>query len=261
MNTILRITRYEIRDVIRSRWLVAYGAFFLIGTLLLFQFTGATERAIISLANVVLAIIPLVSILFGTMYLYHSREFVEMLLAQPVDRKSLFAGQYAGLILPLTAAFVLGTCIPLATTPGTIPFAAAATLVVTGVLLGALFLALGVLITVRIEDRVRGLAVAVLVWLLFVAVYDGILLVGIRVFADYPLETALIIATLLNPIDLARILMMMEFDIAAMMGYTGAVFEQFFGTALGMTLSGVSLVVWCAVPLALAARGFQHKDF
>lgn len=261
MKSALRITRYEIRDVVRGRWIVAYGAFFLVATLLLFQFAGVTERAVISMANVVLTIIPLVAILFGTMYLYNSRDFVEMLLAQPVDRRSLFVGQYFGLLIPITTAFVVGISIPMIITQGSISVATVMTLIACGVLLGALFLALGVLITVRIEDRVKGLAVAILIWLFFVAVYDAVVLVGVRMFADYPLEGALIIATLLNPVDLARVLIVLQFDIAAMMGYTGAVFEQFFGTALGMALSGASLIVWCMIPLIVAFRGFQRKDF
>ena len=261
MKAALRITRYEIRDVLRSRWIVAYGAFFLVATLLLFQFAGVTERAVISMSNVVLTIIPLVAILFGTMYLYNSRDFVEMLLAQPVDRRALFVGQYTGLLVPLTTAFILGISIPMIITQGSISFGKAFTLIACGVLLGALFLALGVLITVRIEDRVRGLAVAILIWLFFVAVYDALVLVGVRVFADYPLEGALIVATILNPVDLARVLIVLQFDIAAMMGYTGAIFEQFFGTAVGMILSGASLIVWCVVPLVVAFKGFQRKDF
>jgi Cu-processing system permease protein len=261
MSAILKITRYEIRDVMRSRWLVVYGAFFLVATLLLFQFSGPTDRAVISLANLSLAIIPLVAILFSTMYLYNSRDFVEMLLAQPVDRKALFIGQYAGLILPITGAFVLGTSIPMIANPGQISVSTVATLIICGVLLGALFLALGVLITVRIEDRVKGLAAAIMIWLFFIVVYDAVLLAAVRSFSDYPLEGALIVATLLNPIDLARVLMMLQLDIAAMMGYTGAVFEQFFGTVLGMALSGTSLIIWCVVPLLIASRGFQRKDF
>ncbi len=34
----------------------------------------------------------------------------------------------------------------------------------------------------------------------------------------------------LNPIDLSRILILLQLDVSAMMGYTGAVFKDFFGT-------------------------------
>ena len=45
------------------------------------------------------------------------------------------------------------------------------------------------------------------------------------------------------------------------MGYTGAVFERFFGTSVGrVTVLGV-LVVQATVPLLLASRVFRRKDF
>ena len=70
--------------------------------------SAAATRRLLSLMNVVLLLVPLVSIVFGTMYLYNAREFTELLLAQPVHRRQLFAGLYLGLALPLSAAFVVG---------------------------------------------------------------------------------------------------------------------------------------------------------
>ena len=108
MNTIMKIARYELRDVLRSRWLIAYALFFFGLTDVLLRFGGGGARAALSLMNVVLLLIPLVAIVFGTIYLYNAREFTELLLAQPVHRRQLFAGQYLGLALPLSAAFVVG---------------------------------------------------------------------------------------------------------------------------------------------------------
>ena len=53
-------------------------------------------------------------------------------------------------------------------------------------------------------------------------------------WSDYPLELPLLGLTLLNPVDLGRVLLLLQFDNAALLGYTGAVFERFFGSALGM---------------------------
>ena len=113
MNTTTKIIRYELRDVLRSRSLIAYALFFLALTETLLRF-GAGPRAALSLMNVVLLLIPLVSIVFGTMYLYHAREFTELLLAQPVRRRQLFAGQFLGLAIPLSAAFLVGLGAPYA---------------------------------------------------------------------------------------------------------------------------------------------------
>jgi Cu-processing system permease protein len=64
-----------------------------------------------------------------------------------------------------------------------------------------------------------------------------------------------------NPVDLARVLVLTQLDVSALMGYTGALFEHTFGTALGTSVAVAVLVVWCAVPLGFAERRFRTRDF
>ena len=109
-----KVARYELSNVARSRWLLAYALFFLVTTDALLRFGGDGSRALLSLVSVVLFVIPLVGLVFGTTYLYDAREFTELLLAQPVGRGRLFAGLFAGLALPLSAAFALGVGLPFA---------------------------------------------------------------------------------------------------------------------------------------------------
>jgi Cu-processing system permease protein len=80
-------------------------------------------------------------------------------------------------------------------------------------------------------------------------------------FADLPLERPALVAMVANPIDLARVLILLRLDAAALMGYTGAVFERFFGSTWGAVLASLALVMWTGVPLLLGARRFQRKDF
>ena len=91
--------------------------------------------------------------------------------------------------------------------------------------------------------------------------YDGLVLLVATLFADWPLETPMLVLSLLNPVDLARVLLLLSVDVAALMGYTGAVFERFFGGAFGLTVAGVALVTWAALPFLLGLRGFSRKDF
>jgi Cu-processing system permease protein len=83
----------------------------------------------------------------------------------------------------------------------------------------------------------------------------------IFIFGDYPLERAVIAVSMLNPIDLARIMIMLEFDISALMGYTCAVFNRLFGSGLGVAMAGGMLAVWLAVPMWAGLRVFKKKDF
>ena len=269
MNAILsaataKIFKYELSDVIRSKWVLAYAAFFLVITDALFRFGGGSAQVMLSLLNVVLLLIPLVCMVFGTMYLYNAREFTELMLSQPVRRSSLFAGLFAGLALPLAASFAVGVMLPFAFRGGIASPGQGTTLALLlgiGVLLTFVFTALAYLVAVAFQEKVKGLAVAVLAWLFFAVVYDGLVLAVVNAFADYPLEKPMIALSLLNPVDLARVLLLLQFDISALMGYTGAVFQQFFGSALGMSLAFGALLLWLLVPLAVGNALFQRKDF
>ena len=63
-----------------------------------------------------------------------------------------------------------------------------------------------------------------------------------------------------NPIDLGRILVLLKMDVSALMGYTGAVFNDFFGKTFGMITAIFVLVLWIAFPAWLSARKFNRKD-
>jgi Cu-processing system permease protein len=261
--TALKVLKFQLRDLMRSRWLLGYTLLLLVLTEALLRFGGSGPRAVISLLNVVLILVPLVSIVFGTMYLYGAREFVELLLAQPVGRRALFAGLYAGLALPLMVGFLAGVGLPFlwagqgeGSGSGSIGF-----LLVTGALLTLVFTALAFLVSVLVVDRARGLGLAIVLWLGVTVLYDAMLVLVATTMADYPLELPLLGLTLLNPVDLGRVLLLLRLDAAALMGYTGAVFERFFGSMLGVGVTIGALALWVAAPLLLGLRRFVAKDF
>ena len=65
----------------------------------------------------------------------------------------------------------------------------------------------------------------------------------------------------LNPVDLGRVLVLLEMDSAAMLGYTGAVFRRTLGGPWGTAAAVAALVAWVIVPMLVAWRGFRKKDF
>jgi Cu-processing system permease protein len=263
MSVVAKIMRYELRDVMRSRWLVAYTLFFIIVTDGLLRFTGGGANAELALLNIVLVIIPLVSIVFGAMHLYNAREFTEVLLAQPLGRRQLFAGLYFGLALPLSLAFVIGVGVPFALRgfDDRAQFTTLATLLGIGFILTLSFTGLAFALALRLDDKARGLAAAIALWLLTTVLYDGFVLVLGSMFAAYPLERPLIAMMMLNPVDLGRVLLLLQLDVSALMGYTGASLQRFVGTMGGITFATSVLLVWAAAPSLLAARLFRRKDF
>ncbi|MEZ4703300.1 MAG: ABC transporter permease subunit [Rhodothermales bacterium] len=262
MKPLRTIFAYAFNDIARSKGLIAYALFFALSGEALFRFGGG-GRALLSLMNLGLIVIPLVCIVFGAMYLYSARDFMELLLAQPIRRSQLFGGLFLGLSIPLAGAFALGAGVPMAVHAGDLagygrPLTV---LLATGILLSFVFVAIATLFATWLDEKVKGLAAALIAWLLFGVVYDGLMLLVVNLYAAYPLEIPTLVMTLLNPLDLARVMMLLNVDIAALMGYTGAVFEAFFGTPLGLVVALGVLVLWIAGPLWASYRMFLRKDF
>lgn len=259
---IARIASFGARDLARSRWLIAYAGFFMATTWALLRFSDTETKALLGLVNVVLFVVPLANVVFGAMYLYGAREFVELLLAQPIPRRQLYTGLYLGLTSPVALAALIGIGVPLAMHGASHDtMRAAGVLAAMTIALSATFSGIAAVIAYRIEDRVRGLALALGVWLMLAVVYDGLVLMLATQFADYPLERPILALMVVNPIDLARLILLLQFDVAALLGYTGAVFQRFFEGPLGLAIAAGALVLWIAVPAIVGARLFHRKDF
>ncbi|AJA70348.1 ABC-2 transporter permease [Myroides odoratimimus] len=259
----LKILKYSFYDLIRSRWSYIYLLFYLaLGFVLLFL-NNDIGKAIITLMNIIIVLVPLISTIFGIMYYYDSKEFTELLLALPIKRSSIFIGQYLGVALSLSMSLLIGLGIPF------ICYGLFASdiithfilLLTTGTFLTFIFSALAYNIGLKNENKIKGFGFSILLWLFLAVIYDGIFLSILMIFGDYPLENISLIGTILNPIDLSRILIILKLDISALLGYTGAVFKKFFGDNLGSTISFFILLLWAAIPVFSIYLTSKKKNF
>src|SRR5690606_12828498 len=106
----------------------------------------------------------------------------------------------------------------------------------------------------------KGIGISIMLWLYFALLFDGIVLFLLFQLAEYPIENAMVGITALSPIDLARIQILLHLDVSAMMGYTGAVFKNFFGTSTGLIVSFILLCVWIISPFYVSLKKFIKKD-
>ncbi|HMN25412.1 MAG TPA: ABC transporter permease subunit, partial [Ignavibacteriaceae bacterium] len=186
----------------------------------------------------------------------------QMVLCQPIDRKSLFIGLYLGNSIPLAAGFLFGTLIGFILNGyANFSFENFILLLIVGAALTFIFTSISFLIGIKFSDKSRGLGFAIIIWLLLSVAYDGIVLFVIYYFRDYPIENIVLAISLLNPIDLGRIMFILNFDISALMGYTGALFHKFFGSALGIIISFSLLFLWLIIPTFWGLKSFKKKDF
>ncbi|WHT39299.1 MULTISPECIES: ABC-2 transporter permease [Myroides] len=259
----LKILKYSCYDLMRSRWSYFYlGFYLLLGFVLLFL-NHDIGKAIITLMNIIIVLVPLISTIFGIMYYYDSKEFTELLLALPIKRSSIFIGQYLGVALSLSMSLLIGLGIPFmcyGLFESDIIFEFLSLLGI-GAFLTFIFSALAYNLGLRNENKIKGFGLAILLWLFLAVIYDGIFLSILLVFGDYPLENISLLGTILNPIDLSRILILLKLDISALLGYTGAVFKKFFGSSAGSLISFLLLSLWTLLPILLIYVTGKKKNF
>jgi Cu-processing system permease protein len=172
-------------------------------------------------------------------------------------------GQSLGLSLAIGTTFILGVGIPFMSY-GLFESAEIfnfLTLILSGFLLAIIFTSLAYMISIHNSDKVRGIGISLMVWLFMSVIYDGLFLIYLMVMSEYPVEKHAIVISLFNPIDLARVATMLKLDIAALLGYTGAVFKNFFGSGSGLVITGLTMLLWSVIPFLFIARKGNKKDF
>ena len=253
----LKISKYVLYDILRNKVVLAYTAFLLLVSFSLFQMEEYSSKAVLSLLNIVLIVVPLVSMVFSTIHWYNSYEFIELMLTQPVSRKKVLLSEFAGIGSSLVTAYLVGVGVPVLIYNFT---ATGIALLVVGSLLTLVFTSIAFFASIKSRDKARGIGAALLLWFYFALIFDGLLLVILFAFSDYPLEKLILALSSFNPIDLGRIYLMLQMDVSALMGYTGATYKDFFGSSAGMLYTLSILLVWTAVPLLLSIRSFKKKD-
>ena len=252
-----KITKYVVLDILRNKVIIAYTILLAAVSVGVFSLEYNSAKGLLTLMNVVLFVVPLVAIIFSAIYYYNAAEFIELMVSQPVKRVHLVLSIYSGLALSLTIAFIIGCGIPVLLFN---PSATSYALIGSGVALSIVFVSLALLAGVFTRDKAKGIGMVILLWLYFAIIYDGLILFLLFQLADYPLEKAMIGLSSLNPIDLSRIIVLLQMDIAALMGYSGAVFNEFLGSFQGVLFGAMMLAGWIVVPAWLAIRKFNRKD-
>ena len=263
MSDMIKIFKYQTRDVMRSRLVIFYLLFFSLFTSLLFYFNSETSGVIANILSINVSFMPLLTLLYGTTFYYNSKGYILFMLTQPVKRANLVTGIWLGVAVPLVLSQLIGIAVPFLILANldaeSLP--AIAALLSSSFFITLIFLALAFFIAILQDDKAKGFGLSITIWFLLALLYDGFIL-GISVFfADYPLELPLLIISSFNPIDLARIFCLIHLDASALMGYTGAIFQDYFQSITGSVVSLTALTLWTLMPLSGALYKFKKKDF
>ncbi|HRP52223.1 MAG TPA: ABC transporter permease subunit [Fluviicola sp.] len=252
-----RILKYVAFDILKNKIIIAYTIMLGLFAWSAFSLEDNVSKGILTLLNLILLTVPLVSVLFTTIYVYNSNEFIELLVSHPVKRSKVWTALFTGLSISMVLAFLIGVGVPL------LLFAdlpTALILIAAGSILSVIFVAVAFLCSILTRDKAKGIGISIITWLYFALLFDGIVLFLFFQFAEYPIEKFVVFLSALSPIDLSRILVLLRLDVSAMMGYSGAVFQNYFGSSWGLILSFGLLICWAVIPFYFSLRKFKKKD-
>lgn len=253
-----KLMKYVFLEVIRTRVILFFTLILLAISFSVLALEDNAAKGMISLLNVELILIPLVSVLFSTIYIYNNVEFIELIVGQPLPRRSIWRGIWAGVGSSIALSYCIGLAIPLVLLGQGI---GAWVMALMGLFLVMIFSGMGLALAIRIRDKAKGVGTSIFSWLFFSIVFDALILFFSFQLSDYPIEKFMVGAVAFNPIDLARVIVILKLDVGAMLGYTGAVFTNYFGSDYGMLLSVVLLLFWTWLPYRLGLKWFLKKDW
>jgi len=274
MNALI-IARKEIHQAIRNRWVLA-STLLLAGLALSLTFLGsaptgtvgvrALDVVIVSLSSLTIFLIPLIALLISHDAIVGDMERGTMLLllSYPVARWQVLLGKFIGHLSVLAFATCLGYGIAAAaliatgSRIGADSLAAFAAMIGSSVLLGAVFVAIGYLVSALVRDRGTAAGVCIGLWLLLVLIYDMALLGVLAVDQGRSISaTAVDAMLLLNPTDVYRLFNLTGFaNVSSFAGMAGLAQS----TTLSAQVLLIALLMWTLVPLGLAAAAFSRRE-
>jgi len=275
MRNVLIVARKEIQEGLRNRWVLAT-TLLLAALALTLSFLGsaptgsvgmrALDVVIVSLSSLTIFLLPLIALLISHDAIIGEMERGTMLLllSYPVGRWQVLLGKFVGHFAILGFATLLGygAAAGALVASGAVidpeSWTAFIAMIGSSVLLGAVFIAVGYLVSALVRDRGTAAGIAVGIWLVFVLIYDmaflGLLVVDQGQTVSGGVLNALL---LLNPTDVYRLFNLTGF--ASVSSFSGMVGLANSTTVTPATLL-VALAAWALVPLALAAFAFSRRE-
>ena len=187
-----------------------------------------------------------------------------LLLSYPVARWQVLLGKFLGHLAVLAFATCLGYGVAAAALSiagnniGSDSLAAFAAKIGSSVLLGAVFVAIGYLVSAMVRDRGTAAGVCIGLWLLLVLIYDMALLGLLALDQGRNISAGVLNAILLfNPTDVYRLLNLTGFVNVSMFAGMAGLTQN---TSLSAPTLLAALILWTLVPLGLAALAFSRRE-
>ncbi len=273
MASLLMIGWQEFTLNRRNRWVGSFAALFAILTVAIAYFGMVTSgyagfqdftRTAASIVNLGGFLIPLFALLLGVFSFLTNSEYLELLATQPISRSRLLLGKYLGLVLTVLVASIMGFGLPgvvIALVIGAEGALQYFVVVLYSLLLAVVFTGLSVLISLLASRRQIALGIALAIWIFYELLY-GLLTLGTTLYlSPTVLKTSLLIGLLGNPIDIARVLSLLQIGGPHLFGPAGATLVKLVGSGNLAILFGVAgLITWAFLPVIAAIGIFKKQN-
>lgn len=273
-SPLLLCARQELTLAVRSRWTQIFAAVFAALSLavassgyILSGGGGVQDfaRTAASLAQLVLLLVPLTSLVIGVLALSPDRGAAELLFSQPVSRRTILFGRLLGLFAALAAAQAVGlggAGIAIFWRSGQVGAGSYALLFASSLALTAVFLGLAAALACgAVGRRARSLASALILWFVAVILFDVAALGLATLLPSGNASRLLIAATLVNPVDAVRTGTLLAIEGTTAFGAASlALLRATRGPAGAQALVALSVLFWIVIPTAIAARRLGRAD-
>ena len=270
----LVIMKKELRDSLKSRWLISFAVtfFFLAlgvpyiilrgGGVLPEDYPGMVVSTLVSLS---VPLVPLIALAMSSTSVAGERETgtLEFLLAQPASKMEVFLGKFLGIQVSITLAMLLGYGTAELLVYSSNPVFALQFLygLLYSMMLSAASISIGFLVSVLSKGRVNAQGTGIFIWFLMVIIYDVGFLGVIAVVLN--LNQYLVPMTLINPVEVTRTLSLMHLAKSPLGGELGPVatfMNRTWGADLTITILASVLTFWMMIPLGISALIFRKQD-
>ncbi len=258
MKKFSTLFKYESFALVQSRWLWIYLIAFNLILFFLYHFSNEPQQLFVSVMNAVLFFHSIGLLLFATLSWQNNSEFTSLILTQPIKRHTVFLARTLAFYLYLICA--AGASLLIQIGPS-LSLNEIFRLIASQSLIIIIFTGIGFLLAIQIQDRLKAMAVASALILLFTLALDALNLWIITNYSYYPLEKLILVLSSLNPLTLLKYQNLTQDENSLWIGYAGLLLKRAWDSDLIKIVSGIALLFWTFGPISWAGLKFQRKDF
>jgi Cu-processing system permease protein len=266
----MHIARQQMTLIMRSHWLAGFGLLFS-SLAIMVAFLGNTggagfdgfNRMTASLLNVNLLLIPLLSLLIGSLFLSGEKEDrgLMLLLTYPVSPWAVILGKYAGLFAAVWSVLTFGygaALLVIFFVGGLVSVSLLLLFYLYSVLLAAIFLSLAMTIGIMAKTRFQALGVSLIIWAFLVLFYEFIIMGASMFMMKQWLLPMLTASIFFNPVELIRVQSILSLDGASVFGPRLYDLTIWADGMVGKMLFAAAALLWTVLPVLYSVRRIKR---